>query len=278
MPGAYRIKRFGWLPDPFDHRDLTLQSTKVQQALKGTQSRSKGRIKAAVPKKLPASVDLRNVCSSIEDQEMLGSCTAQAAVGVLEFVWKQTYGRHVDASRLFVYKATRNLLGWTGDTGAFVRTAIKAVRLFGACPEDYWPYDISQFDVEPPAFCYSFAQNFKALVYYRLQETVLELKRSLAQGVPFAFGFACFESLEGEEVRRTGIIPFPQLNESQIGGHAVVAVGYNDQKKWFVIRNSWGRGWGKDGYGYLPYQYFDANLADDCWCILKSSYEDVDGG
>ncbi len=270
---AYRVKRFGWLPDPFDHRDLRRSSKRVEVALKATQKRSKGVITSDRVESDPKAVDLRKHCSPIEDQGEIGSCTAQSVVGLLEYLWRQTHGEHMDGSRLFLYKATRNLLNWTGDTGAFVRTAIKATRLFGVCPEDYWPYEASKFDDEPPAFCYSFARSFRAVVYYRLESKVAALRQSLAQGVPFAFGFTCFQSIDDDDVYETGKIPFPGGDESSVGGHAVIAVGYDDAKKHFIIRNSWGRGWGEKGYGYLPYRYFEDELADDCWCVIKSSYD-----
>ncbi|MGD8450837.1 MAG: C1 family peptidase [Phycisphaerae bacterium] len=277
MSKPYRIARLGWLPDPLDHRDLRVQSATVKTALERTAKfAAKGAIKARATTKLPPSVDLSSECTRIENQGEIGSCTAHSVVGLLEYLWKQTYGKAVDASRLFVYKATRNLLGWTGDTGAFVRSTIKAVRLFGACPEDYWPYDEPAFDNEPPAFCYAFAQNFKTIIYYRLEEKVDALRASLAQGVPFAFGFTCFESLFNPDVEETGVIPFPGPNEAVIGGHAIMAVGYEQAKKRFIIRNSWGRGWGRRGYGYLPYAYVEQGLADDCWCIVKSQYEGLE--
>jgi C1A family cysteine protease len=239
---------------------------------------SGGRVKLAPPAKLPTKVDLRDKCPAIEDQGEIGSCTAHAVGGLLEYLWKQTTESGLDGSRLFLYKATRNLLGWTGDTGAFVRTAIKAARLFGVCPEDWWPYEDEKFDEEPPAFCYSLAQNFKTLVYYRLDAEIPKLKASLAQGIPFAFGFTCFETIDDPEVAETGRIPFPAKNETTVGGHAVMAVGYDDTEKSFIIRNSWGRTWGDPncrGYGYIPYKYFDTDLADDCWCVLKVNIEDV---
>lgn len=273
--GCYRIKRFGWLPDPFDHRDLGAGSKKVGGALKVTAKYAK-RISATAKAKLPPGVDMRGDCTAVENQGEIGSCTAQSVVGLMEFLWKQVYGSPIDASRMFLYKATRNLLGWTGDTGAFVRTTIKAARLFGSCPEEYWKYKEDAFDEEPPAFCYSFAQSYKALVYYRLDPTVAALKKSLAQGVPFAFGFTCFESLFDQDVEDTGEIPFPGPNEATIGGHAVMAVGYDEKKKSFIIRNSWGKGWGEEGYGYLPYKYFERELADDCWCLLVSEYVPID--
>jgi C1A family cysteine protease len=229
------------------------------------------------PKKaLPRVVDLSTHCPPVEDQADIGSCTAHAVVGLLEYLWMQTHKKHLDASRLFVYKATRNLLGWTGDTGAFVRTAMKSLRVFGACPEDYWPYDAVKFEEEPTSFCYAFGASFKSLVYYRIDPTLADIRKSLAAGVPFAFGFTCYESIDNPSVAATGRIPFPNGSERVVGGHAVMAVGYDDAKKHVIIQNSWGRGWGNKGFGYLPYAYFEMELADDCWCLIKATYEDLE--
>lgn len=274
----YKIKGYGYLPDHKDNRDLRISHNKVKQALQITAKHAKSKkIHASQFSKLTKKkVDLRKECPRIEQQGEVGSCTANAVVGLLEYLWKQTYGHHINASRLFLYKVTRNYLGWEGDTGAFIRTTVKAARLFGVCPEDYWQYDEEAFDDEPTAFCYSFARNYQTLVYYRLEPKLDELKKSLAQGVPFAFGFTCFESIDNESVFETGFIPYPETNEVDVGGHAVMAVGYDDSKKTIIIRNSWGQEWGEKGYGYLPYEYFENGLADDCWCIVKSAFEDVD--
>lgn len=146
----YRIARMGWLPDPKDHRDLTSDSKIVKSALASTAHYSKNRMGRATPR--AAKVNLSSNCSAIEDQGDIGSCTAQSVAGLLEFLWLRTHEEIMEASRLFIYKATRNLLGWTGDTGAFVRDTIKAVRMFGTCPETHWSYDTDRFDDEPPAF------------------------------------------------------------------------------------------------------------------------------
>lgn len=300
----YRIRRFGWLPDPYDHRDL--QQSRVSKSLAATAraflatgGRTHGPndalMQAKAPSKLPDKVDLSEHFTPIEDQGEIGSCTAHAVVGLIEYLWKRTERSTLDASRLFVYKATRNLLGWTGDTGAYVRAAVKALRLFGACPEDYWPYEQQRFDEEPPPFCYAFAQHYRTLRYYRLPERIRDLRQSLAQGIPFAFGFTCYESIDDvwsdPQDRHAGLIPYPENNEAVVGGHAVVAIGYDQEEKCFLIRNSWGRTWGYRGYGRLPYAYFgktdgknatdeDADsvsgkLATDCWCIVKTQYESL---
>ncbi len=290
---SYKIARFGWLPDPPDFRDyrgdepvvgravaqMAKRVAEVRKTVKPAAAKDIPLLAAKPPTAPPASVDLRFDDPPIEDQEDIGSCTAQAVVGLWEHLQIRLHGEHFDGSRLFLYKVTRNYLGWVGDTGAFVRSAIKALRLFGTCPEVYWPYVTGDFDVEPRAFCYAFAQNFKAIAYHRLED-LKGLKRSLAQGLPFAFGFTVYkQAIHAADA--TGEIPFPGPKDTPTGGHAVVAVGYDDKKKIgagagaLLIRNSWGTGWGDQGYGWLPYEYVDRGLARDFWVLTEMDYTDI---
>lgn len=245
-------------------------------------------------------------CPPIEDQLTLGSCTAQAGVGLLEYYERRAFGKHIDASKLFLYKATRNLLNWTGDTGAYCRTTMAAIALLGVAIEKYWPYTDSdpEFDVEPSSFVYALAQNYQGLTYHRIdavQATVpleTRIKLMIAFGWPLMFGFSCYQSIWDAEVTATGEIPYPTPFENRIGGHAVVAVGYDDQKKIknyrfggtetkgaFLIRNSWGTDWGcvppsapagmTRGYGWLPYKYLSGGLASDWWSLTKAEWIDT---
>jgi C1A family cysteine protease len=268
---AYRIKGLGWLPDPPDHRDLKADSKEGFQRLQGrVQEMAQAAPEAFQPDALARrkAVDLRKYCSPVENQGDIGSCTAHSVCGLVEYLQRTIYGEHLDASRLFLYKATRSFLGWTGDTGAFVRSTIKALRLFGVPPEDYYPYATARYDEDPPAFAFAFAGNYKAIEYYRL-DGLDRLKDSLAKGVPFAFGFTCYQSLFGDDVRRTGNIPFPGPKEQEVGGHAVMAVGYDDAKGCLLIRNSWGTEWGDEGYGSLPYEYVTRGIAQDYWALTR---------
>ncbi len=280
---AYHISRFGWLPDPLDGRDFSVRDARVRArlavALPCLSTRTAVPAAAAARNGAQAAVgalrvDLRPWCSPIEDQGDVGSCTAHAVIGALEYFERKTHGEHVNASRLFLYKVTRRFLGWDGrgDTGAFIRSTIKALRLFGAVPENYWPHDTRSFDREPEAFHYAFAQNFRAVEYFRLDEDVDHLRSALDAGLPFAFGFTCFTSLDWPSVTRSGVIPYPRATDSVTGGHAVLAVGYTDSH--VLIRNSWGTAWGDRGYGYLPWTYFDGKrpLATDCWALVNAAW------
>ena len=288
----------GWLPDYPDFRDYTVRTDRVEERFKRlgesySVAGMLGKIGVAEAKEPPVSVDLRASCSPVEDQGNLGSCTAHAGVGLVEYYERKVYGRHLDASRLFLYKATRDLMGQKGDTGAFLRTTMGALRLFGVPPESFWPYEIARFDDEPSAFLYSFAKEYQSMQYFRVdppekrRDKVLgDIKRLLAHGIASMFGFTVYDSYE--QASTSGRIPLPCTMDRIVGGHAVVAVGYDDgleikntgsdlvAKGALLFRNSWGKDWGERGYGRLPYQYVLGWMAIDWWSILKSEWVDLD--
>jgi len=281
----------GWLPDYPSFRDYTPQSYKVANMFKKVDLDESLRNKV-LKISLPAKKDLRKWCSPIEDQQSIGSCTANAAVGLVEYFERRAHGKHIDASRLFLYKVTRKMLNFKGDTGAFLRTAMGALTLFGVPPEEYWPYDIKNYEKEPPAFCYSFAKNYQAINYVRLDPSGIakdillqSVKDNIAKGFPCMFGFTVYNSIQ--QSASTGKIPYPCEGEKIDGGHAVMAVGYDDKmpiknemcdkvtKGAIIIRNSWGVEWGDGGYGYLPYDYVTTGLAEDWWTLIQQGWVDT---
>lgn len=278
----------GWLREHPDLRDYTPRDRKISELL------TKTRFPKALESSDPDRVDLRSWCSPIRNQGSLGSCTAQAGVGLLEFFEKKAFGKYIDASPLFLYKATRNLMQLKGDTGAYIRTTLGAIVLFGVPPEKYWRYTTSifSFDAEPPAFCYAFGENFKAVNYFKFDTAgvspsalLLLIKKNLVSGLASMFGFTVYRSIDQAE--KKGKIPLPCPNEGVLGGHAVVAVGYDDKmvirnescsletKGALLIRNSWGEKWGEKGYGWLPYDYVQKGLAVDWWSIISANWVDT---
>lgn len=246
-----KIKRYGWTPDLPDQRDF-LYAAPVERL-------------AA----LPPSVDLTSNCPPVYDQGQLGSCTANAIAGAFEFDQMKQGLQAFVPSRLFIYYNERVIEGTVNsDSGAQIRDGMKSVATQGVCPEDEWPYDITKFADQPPANCVQDALQNKALLYQRVARNLPQMKGCLADGYPFVFGFTVYESFESQQVAQTGHAPMPQSGEQVVGGHAVVAVGYDDSNQWFVVRNSWGTGWGMQGYFTLPYAYLTSRgLASDFWTI-----------
>lgn len=169
-----------------------------------------------------------------------------------------------------------------------------ALVLFGVPPEEYWPYETDKFEEEPPAFCYAFAQDYQAIQHYRLdppntsrEKLLTRIKEEIASSLPCMFGFTVYASALAQ-AQAEGKIPIPTAADKISGGHAVVVAGYDDKLKIrntdrngqetvgaFLIRNSWGEGWGTAGYGWLPYAYVTSGLAEDWWSLLKAEWVDT---
>jgi C1A family cysteine protease len=261
--------RFGWLPDLPDVRDHLFAAP------------------MATIGALPTSVDLRSGCpKTVYDQGRIGSCTANAIAGAFEFdLLKQSLGDFTP-SRLFIYYNERAKEGTVhSDSGAMIRDGIKSVAKLGVCNEDDWPYDDTPPAVDggpwprgaaggkrPPKSCYLKATGNEALSYQRVVRSLAQFKGCLADGYPFVFGFTVYESFESQAVAQTGIAPMPLPGEQVLGGHAVLAVGYDDAASTFLVRNSWGAGWGQAGYFTLPYAYLtETGLSQDFWTIRQVS-------
>jgi len=261
-PVARKIARYGWKPDLPDQRDYSYA------------------VSADVMQNISGSVDLRAQCPQVYDQGHIGSCTANAIAAALEFDMMKQGLPSFTPSRLFIYYNERSMEGTVGsDSGAYIRDGIKSVASQGDCPESEWTYDGTaalpggvfptgaKATVEPSPQCYTDAIRHTAMNYQSIDQNLADMKGCLASGYPFVFGFTVYPSFESDDVAHTGVVPMPG-NEQTIGGHAVLAVGYDDNKNMFIIRNSWGAVWGIGGYCYMPYAYLlDNNLADDFWTI-----------
>ncbi len=264
-PVARRIATFGWTPDIPDHRD---------------------HIYAAIPavlKKLPPKVDLRSKLPPVYDQGRIGSCTANAIAAAIQFNRRKSKQTpDFVPSRLFIYYNERAIEGSIGtDSGAQIRDGIKQVAKLGVPPETLWSYDDTPAlsdggpwpagakpAQKPSAPAYATASKYQTIAYQRLTRTLNSFRGVLAEGFPFVFGFSVFENLYGTDGKPKVTVPLPGPKDQLLGGHAVLAVGYDDAKQVFIVRNSWGKKNQDKGYFYLPYTYLtDEGLSDDFWTI-----------
>lgn len=241
------MRRYGYIPDLKDRRDHSFQM-------------------ADIP--LPPMVDLRDQDSPIEDQGSLGACTSFATGAAIRLCRRKESLPDFVTSHLFLYYNSRGIFSKGSDSGASIRDAIKAAAKYGDCQETDWPYDISQFAVRPNAQAYQDALQDRALQYMRITQNLNQMKNCLSLGYPFVVGVSVYESFESNQAANTGFIPLPDMNEQLLGGHALLVVGYRDSDWHFIVRNSWGTGFGDKGYIYIPYVYLcNPNLASDFWYI-----------
>lgn len=292
----------GWLPDEADHRDYTIDHDEIARFLEATQI-TPAKIRESVS--LPQAVDLRPWCSPVFHQEGINACTANVVAAIAEYMNCRAAGTYEPLSRLFLYKATRDLLQVAGNQPIRLRSTARALHLFGTPPEKYWPYVEESVNKEPAAFHYALAAHDKIDRYAKLDpmhkpkaEILTTIKMHLTAGFPLTCGFAVCYSMG--QATATGKIPFPTPKEKKVFGHAVMVAGYDDQmaiantgelidkagdviantgerhetKGAFLIRNSWGNQWGEGGYGWLPYDYLLQGKAADFWVLFKQTWLD----
>ena len=245
------IPKYHWVRDKADKRDYPYTLSGSQQS---------------------NIVDLRNYCSTIEDQGKLGSCTGNAIAGAIELLHKRQ-NRTLDISRLFIYYYERLLIGTVNyDSGAYIRDGIKACYTYGAPTENLWPYNISKFRTKPTNAAIIDAAKRKVKLYQRAADFNAVID-AINSGYPVIVGFNVYSSFDTKAVTNTGVMPYPNVNkEKLLGGHAVLIVGYNKNNNTFIVRNSWGKYWGDNGYFYMPFQVIQNNkMSGDFWVIKSIS-------
>lgn len=242
----------GWIPDIPDHRDkhhsdFGFCTTDVQ---------------------LPVRVDLVPKMPPIWNQGQEGSCTAFSTCGAAAYSVLYNKQKILDPSQQFVYYNGRALEGTTSsDSGCQIRDVVKSIAKYGVCQSKTWPYSYP-YTHQPSKQAYAEGSTHKALQYGSVTQDEKDIKTVLANNFPVVFGATLYESFESDRVASTGKVPMPGKNESAIGGHAILIVGYDDSSKEFIVRNSWGTDWGMSGYCTFPYAYvLNSSLCDDFWVI-----------
>lgn len=233
---------FGYVPDKEDIRDFKF--SEIHEKVE-----------------LPVSVDLRKWCSPVRDQGNLGACTGFAGEALKEFLQNRDKTSKRILSPRFLYYCERVLMGTVNeDSGASIRDIFKVLNKTGISHEDCCPYQIERFAKKPSLLAYAHGLLKRIKKYSRLY-SVEDVKQALAQNKGVIFGFYVYESFG--TVGKDGLMPIPKSGEEKWGGHAVFVCGYDDIKKVFIVKNSWGTEWGSDGYFFFPYEAF--NTVIDAW-------------
>jgi len=289
----------GWLPEPPDARDLTIDHAPLQQML------AKVALGKLLRKKvLPPKVDLTQWAGPVQFQGGFNTCNAHVVAGLVAYFEMKAHGTEIAPSRLFLYKVAKNFLQTTGNSGVYIRQVMGVLKLIGVPPEKYWPYpdpgtyenpvtSSPLLDAEPTAFCYAIANDYRAISYYRLDQTGQEptellrlAKAHIAAQVPFAFGFPLYQLIA--QAKGTGQIAYPSPALPNLGNHAVIALGYDDDKVVgegipgaavtrgaIRMKNSWSDTWGDKGFGWIPYEFILQGHTRDFWTLLRSEWVDT---
>jgi C1A family cysteine protease len=247
-------KMYGWIPDLPDQRDVFATFPEI--------ANYNSKIDLRETKKMP----------EIYNQANLGSCTANALCAAFEYEQKRQFKDYdFFPSRLFLYYNERVIEGSVEyDSGSRIRDGIKVINKLGICSESECVYNPLNYAIRPSVKAYLDAQKHKSIKYKRVNKYLNSIKSALTLRYPISFGFTVYESFEDPEgVEMTGQMVLPKKNEKVLGGHAVLLCGYDDNTEQFLVRNSWGKEWGNDGYFYMPYSYLLSSNCSDFWVIEK---------
>ena len=206
---------------------------------------------------LPAKVDWRkkggNFVTPVKDQMFCGSCVAFGTIAVLESMVRiagQAPTLTVDLSEAhlyFCYGPDRGALpcpdgGWWPDESfACLKT--------GVVDEVGFPYT----DDDQPCRLGPDATNRRTTISnFVVLDKVSDMKKHLATVGPLA---ACFETYEDFVMfYKGGVYRYHEETSGEfVGGHCVQIIGYDDEQRAWIAKNSWGTGWGRDGYFRIGY-------------------------
>jgi C1A family cysteine protease len=241
-------RKLTWKKSPKDKRDLLF----------------KAHPKATGP--ILEQSDFKYLDSPIEDQGQTGSCVGNSTVSCLEYLQNKHGRTFTDMSRMMLYYQARAEQGWQNtDDGCYIRDAIKVANRDGVCHESLWPFDPKLLYTKPTPECFANAQEHQLVEYYKVT-TLDEVLIAISAGLPIVFGIQLYPQFM--EVGKDGMVKKPGCFDRSIGGHAMKISGHSMKHELLTVKNSWSRGWGDNGYCYIPFKYFKSK-ADDMTVLIS---------
>lgn len=215
------------------------------------------------------NIDLSHDFTPVKDQGPVGACTTFAVTAVYEQILKKNDRADHDLSERFLYYNAREKDGRLDKEGVAISTAIHSIGDKGICLEEKWPYSFDEYNSKPSDDAYDDAElrKIKKALNIVLTDNQDEnrdaLRSAIAEGYPVIISLNLFDAFD--HIGSDGMVPIPSPGdlilqredaESRTSSpHAMVACGYDDKNQVFLVRNSWGKRFGKNGYCYIPYAY-----------------------
>jgi hypothetical protein len=205
---------------------------------------------------IPVKVDFSDVMGPARDQGEEGVCEGMAAAAMKEWQEQAEWLKFIRLSPRYVYQGAKAIDDFPGEEGTTLRDVMKVLHERGICTEARWPY-VSHLPGTPDPDADREAEIYRILSYARLF-TPDEMRRSIAVNGPFCLGLMVTE--EWMDAGSDGVIEDPRPSSRVLGGHATCCCGYDRRDSLFLIRNSWGEGWGRGGYGWISQRALEDRL------------------
>ncbi len=213
------------------------------------------------------AVDLRPFFTDVKSQGAVGSCAHFAVTSIYEYLLKKTKAEYPDLSERFVYYQT-NIEKHKPDDGCSIKEVIDTIAHMGICNEQDCPYDTAKIAERPSDEAFSKAQMHKIVEAKMVNVCHHDITAALSKGYPLAVSLNLYNSF-GTGYKGYEFLPAKEeREEEEPARHAMVVVGYNEDDKVYIVRNSWGKQFGDNGYCYMPFSYIDNPELNNYCCII----------
>ncbi len=202
------------------------------------------------------SIDMSDRFAPVRNQGKQGSCAAFAVASVIEALRRDSR-RYSPAFLYWTARDRKNAAD--SDAGSSLYDIIKAATDKGVCTEESMPYNADIFTLAPTEAAISEARGCMLIEARTVEPNLRDIKSALADGFPVIIASKIFDSFSDTN---SGFVRHPSSAEladgsrsDGHGNHAMVVCGFSDKERILIVRNSWGKEFGKNGYCYIPYSY-----------------------